>query len=369
MTRSLAPEHVIGHALRLPDNSAGRPGSPELERSVMRLTSPPVPVFSLERVRFDEDYRPLDNTRTTTNFANLARGENRKENLRNAIRMIDNRFNELAASDNETADRYSVDLDIVSVSVDLDEGGDGERFPIIEVLETTIVDHRTGSRIPGIAGNNFSSYVRDYDFSVVLPAHNAAGSGFSVPDDFGVLHGNLFRSFVASDAYTQHFAKAPVICLSVSSSKTYHRTENRHPILGFEYRQSEFSPTDEYFAKMGLKVRFFMPRGSRSPMAFYFSGDLLGDYSNLELIGTISTMESFQKIYRPEIYNANRTAGTRFRPSLTHQDFSSTRIDYDREERSRLGIEQGRFAEENFIKPYGQLLSQWSATQAPKNMI
>ena len=101
MTRSLAPEHVIGHALRLPANSAGRPGSPEHDRSVMRLTSPPVPVFSLESVRFDEDYRPLDNTRTTTNFANLARGENRKENLRNAIRMIDNRFNELAASDND----------------------------------------------------------------------------------------------------------------------------------------------------------------------------------------------------------------------------------------------------------------------------
>ncbi|MEO2130617.1 MAG: DUF1852 domain-containing protein [Microbacterium sp.] len=327
----------------------------------MRLTSPPVPVFTLERVRFDEDYRPLDNTRITTNFANLARGENRKENLRNAIRMIDNRFNELAASDNETADRYSVDLDIVSVSVDLDEGGDGERFPIIEVLETTIVDHRTGSRIPGIAGNNFSSYVRDYDFSVVLPAHNAAGSGFSVPDDFGVLHGNLFRSFVASDAYTQHFAKAPVICLSVSSTKTYQRTDTQHPVLGVEYRQDEYSLTDDYFAKMGMRVRYFMPPRAAAPLAFYHVGDLLTDYSDLELAATIATMETFQKIYRPEIYNANSSAPARFQPSLDHPDYSLTRIEYDREERSRLAVEQGRFAQEHFIEPHRGTLELWSA--------
>ena len=49
--------------------------------------------FSLKRIAFDEDYSPADNTRITTNFANLARGESRQENLRNTLRMIDNRFN------------------------------------------------------------------------------------------------------------------------------------------------------------------------------------------------------------------------------------------------------------------------------------
>ncbi|MDM7143645.1 putative oxygenase MesX, partial [Klebsiella pneumoniae] len=39
------------------------------------------------------------------------------------------------------------------------------------------------------------------------------------------------------------------------------------------------------------------------------TGDLLSDYTSLELIATISTMETFQKIYRPEIYNANSPAG------------------------------------------------------------
>lgn len=316
--------------------------------------------FSVERTRFDEDYHPLGNTRITTNFANLARGENRRENLRNALTMIDNRFNELAHWDNEDGDRYSVELDIVSVGVDIDATG-GEAFPLIEMLQTSIVDRRRDTRIEGIVGNNFSSYVRDYDFSIRLPAYNAEASAFRVPEDFGELHGNLFQSFLRSDAYALNFATAPVICLSVSSSKIYHRTENRHPILGVEYRQNEYSLTDEYFGRMGLRVRYFMPANSAAPLAFYFLGDLLTDYTNLELIATISTMETFQKIYRPEIYNANSAAGARYQPRLTHSDYSTTRVVYDREERARLAVEQGRFAEETLMKPYGSILEQWSA--------
>ena len=91
----------------------------------------------------------------------------------------------------------------------------------------------------------------------------------------------------------------------MSTSKTYQRTLNQHPILGVEYQQNELSTTDRYLAKMGMKVRFFMPHNGVAPLAYYFHGDLLGDYTNLELISTISTMETFQKIYRPEIYNAD----------------------------------------------------------------
>lgn len=115
---------------------------------------------------------------------------------------------------------------------------------------------------------------------------------------------------------------------------------------------------------MGLQVRYFMPPNSVAPLAFYFFGDLLNDYSNLELISTISTMETFQKIYRPEIYNANAVAGQRYQPNLKNLDHSLTQIVYDREERSQLAIEQGRFAEAHFIKPYQSLLEQWSANYA-----
>ncbi|MGY2398157.1 DUF1852 domain-containing protein [Pseudomonas sp. SDO5271_S396] len=320
--------------------------------------------FTIKSTSFDENYHPSDNTRITTNFANLARGQSRQENLRNTLKMIDNRFNALAHWDNPKGDRYTVELEIISIEMKLDADRSDKALPLIEILKTNIVDRKTNERIEGMIGNNFSSYVRDYDFSVLLLGHNKNQSTFSTPENFGELHGKLFKCFVNSNTYKEHFNKPPVICLSVSSSKTYQRTENQHPVLGVEYQQDDYSLTDEYFKKMGLKVRYFMPPNSVAPLAFYFAGDLLGDYTNLELISTISTMDTFQKIYRPEIYNANSAAGKSYTPSLKHQDYSLTRIVYDREERSRLAVEQGAFVEEHFIKPYQATLEQWSAHYA-----
>ncbi|EOY8504907.1 TPA: DUF1852 domain-containing protein [Enterobacter cloacae] len=317
--------------------------------------------FTLKRSCFDENYNPSENTRTTTNFANLARGEKRQENLRNTLMMINNRFNALARWDNPNADRYAVELEIVSVDLNI---GAEKTFPAIEVLQTTIVDKKTNERIDGIVGNNFSSYVRDYDFSVLLLEHNKNQPHFTIPEKFGVLHGNIFRHFVNSPEYRENFKKAPVICLSVSSKDTYRRTGNQHPVLGIEYTPDGESLTEQYFAKMGLKVRYFMPENSVAPFAFFFTGDLLSDYTNLELIATISTMETFQKIYRPEIYNANSAAGHCYRPDLNQQDHSLTKIVYDRVERSQLAIEQGKFTEEQFIKPYKHVLEQWSDNYA-----
>ncbi|WP_345830172.1 DUF1852 domain-containing protein (plasmid) [Pantoea sp. BRR-3P] len=317
--------------------------------------------FKIKSLRFDENYNPSQSTRITTNFANLARGEKRQENLRNALVMIDNRFNSLAHWDNPKSDRYAVELDIISVELNIENEGSGNAFPVIEILKTNIIDKKTNERIEGIVGNNFSSYVRDYDFSVLLSLHNKDKNQFTIPDNFGDLHGNIFKQFVNSDIYKDNFKKSPVICLSVSSKNVYHRTGNEHPVLGIEYKQDEASLTDHYFNKMGLEARYFMPANSVAPLAFYFTGDLLSDYTNLELISTISTMETFQKIYRPEIYNANSAAGKCYQPSLNQQDYSLTRIVYDREERSQLAIEQGKFTEEKFIKPFQTILEQWSA--------
>lgn len=257
--------------------------------------------FAVKSICFDESYIPSDHTRITTNFANLARGGGRQENLHNALRMIDNRFNAMAHWDNPRGDRYSVGLEIISVEMGIGGGSNGDTFPPIEMLKTSILDQDGGKRVDGVAGNNFSSYVRDYDFSVLLPEHNRNLPEFGAPDDFGDLHGKLFKCFLNSSAYKESFNKPPVICLSVSSGKTYHRTGNRHPVLGVEYRQDEFSLTDRYFEKMGLRVRCFMPPNSVAPLAFYFCGDLLANYTDLELISVISTMETFQKVYRPEI--------------------------------------------------------------------
>lgn len=316
--------------------------------------------YSVKTIRFDEDYQPSNQTRLTTNFANLARGEHRQENLRKAIQMINNNFNSRVDWDNPNSDRYSLELEIVHVDVDVE--GKGKTFPTIEILKSTIVDHTSNQRIEGMVGNNFSSYVRDYDFSVLLSNYNRDKAQFSVPENYGDLHGKMFQDFLRSDVYAANFHKLPVMCLSVSDNKTYYRTANTHPILGVEYLPNESSLTEAYFIKMGMEVRYFMPPNSVAPYAFYFFDDLLKDYTNLELISTISTMETFQKIYRPEIYNANAFAGAIFKPSLKHTDHSLTRIDYDRVERSRLAVEQGKWAEKHFIQPYHQILDQWAKT-------
>ncbi|MDO4895185.1 putative oxygenase MesX [Moraxella sp.] len=312
---------------------------------------------------FDENYEPAKSTRLTTNFANLARGENRKQNLQNTIKMINNRFNDLARWDNPNADRYSVKLEIVSI--DIDVAGKGEYFSGLEWLKTYVVDHKTGKTINGIIGNSFSSFVRDYDFSVLLLDYNKDKPEFTVPKGYGDLHGKLYKYLLDSPEYKARGEKPPVLCLSVATTRTYHRTTNIHPILGVEYVQNDYSLTDEYFAKMGLKVRYFMPQGSVAPYAFYFdeTADLLNDYTDLELIGTIATMEAFQKIYRPEIYNANSVAGQTYKGSLTYDDYSLTRVDYDRVERTELAIKQGKYTEEHFIKPYKEILENWLNNQ------
>ena len=312
---------------------------------------------SIKRIRFDENYQPADSTRLTTNFANLARGESRADNLRRALAMINNRFNNLANVDNPKGDRYSLEIDIISAEIDIE--GDGKAFPFIEMLKSSIIDHHTDERIEGMIGNSFSSYVRDYDFSVVLPA--LGSSTDEKPEEFGDLHGKLYQYLVNSDVFKAEFTKQPVICLSVSTSKTYYRTANVHPILGVEYKNDEYSRTDDYFAKMGLTVRYFQPANGTAPLAFYFSGDLLRDYTDFELISAISTMESFQKIYRPEIYNTNSPAGVVYQPSLSYQDYSLTQIVYDRVERAQLAVKQGQWTQENFIKPYQAILQQWAA--------
>lgn len=222
--------------------------------------------FTINSIAFDENYQPADSTRITTNFANLARGESRQQNLRNTLTMINNRFNALAQWDNPTGDRYSVELDITSVNMDIE--GKGDTFPTIEILKTTIVDHVTQQRIPGIVGNNFSSYVRDYDFSALLLAHNKDQPTLVFQITLVICTASFFSASLILRPTKKILPKQPVICLSVSDNKTYLQTTNQHPILGVEYQPNETSLTEQYFKKMGLDVRYFMPPNSVAPWLF-----------------------------------------------------------------------------------------------------
>lgn len=85
--------------------------------------------FKITTTPFDEDYSPSSDSRITTNFANLARGEQRQQNLRNALTMINNRFNDLAHWDNPNRDRYAVELEIVSGALQFTAEGEDQEFP------------------------------------------------------------------------------------------------------------------------------------------------------------------------------------------------------------------------------------------------
>jgi hypothetical protein len=236
--------------------------------------------------------------------------------------MINNRFNDLAHWDNPNADRYAVELDIISVEMHIDGGDGSDPFPLIEVLRPTIVDTQTGARTEGIVGNNFSSYVRDYDFSVVLPASNEGGH---------LRHSGRLRrparqavqALPESDAYRANFSKGRSSASACPAARP--TTAPRTIIRSWAWSTARASaPHRPVLRQDGPAGALLHAAGQRRAAGVLLPGDLLGDYSNLELIGTISTMETFQKIYRPEIYNANSVAGKVYQPSLKHQDYSST---------------------------------------------
>ncbi len=135
--------------------------------------------------------------------------------------------------------------------------------------------------------------------------------------NFGELHGNIFGDFVQSSAWRANFSKAPVICLSVSSKDVYHRTGNEHPVLGIEYAQEGVSLTERLFQQNGSAGTLFYAKNSVAPLAFYFTGDLLSDYTSP---GTdrhpSARWRRFRKIYRPEIYNRQLSAGQYYQPNL-----------------------------------------------------
>ena len=110
--------------------------------------------FHVERLIFNEDYHPSEKTRLTTNFANLARGENRKENLRRTLQMMNHRFNSLAHWDNPNGNRYALELEIISADMQINGESLQHALPLIEILKTNILDKKNFQYI--LLSKNFS---------------------------------------------------------------------------------------------------------------------------------------------------------------------------------------------------------------------
>ena len=208
--------------------------------------------------------------------------------------MINRRFNDLAHWDNVTGDHYQVELEIVSAHLEI--AGTKDSFPAIEILKPLSLTPRPSSE-------SMASWVTVFlpmcaimtlvygCWRITKTSHRLA-----CPSGLGICMVSCLSMCWTRLPIVSNLTNPRWICLSVSTTKTYTQTANCHPILGTEYVQDAYSLTDEYFSKMGLSVRYFMPPKSVAPFAFYFKGDLLNDYTNLELISTISTMETFQNL-------------------------------------------------------------------------
>jgi len=309
---------------------------------------------------FDAEYVPFSGSRLTTNFANLAKDpHSRSERIGATLSGIGNRFHELMG-EAKGSSRYQLEWKILTFSIRFPDGNN-EWFPMTETLRCVIRDRFLGIDLPGPTGCNYSSYVRDHDFNVLLPKVRSGKFPDSELTTFGNLHGLLFRILFQRFHPKGILLDPMIMALSVANGREYHRGETVHPVLGREYLAScEESLTSRYFAKMGLVVSYFMAAGSRAPLAFYHEpGDLLKRPATL-LAALTAVMEVFESIYRPEIYCARKPAGEVFKPDLANMDFDEPPAIYNRVERdTSRGREQAQRADKEFLIPNSEAITRF----------
>lgn len=313
--------------------------------------------FSAESIPFDGDYTPGPDTRATTNYANLARDPStRRRNILTLLDLVNRDLNFFLLDDSLA--RYQISLEILGIKGHLvDRSDDG--VPLTEVMRAQVIDRESGEIHTGPTGLNFSSYLRDYDFRVVLPkitGHTASAQDIA---DFGELHGLLTRLQFGKNRIVPD---NPTIAISISQHTPYVATDFVRPILGREYTASRESFTDGYFSHMGLGPRFFKPSNLPAPIAFYSHHcDSLCDRSDVFLAALIAVMGNFQRIYRPEIYlsraSFSEKPGVASEASLSNTDFERPAIDYDRDERELLSDLQAHAIEQRFLKAYPDLIA------------
>lgn len=318
---------------------------------------------NLTTTPFDASYVPAPHSRLTTNFANLARHPgNRAERITATLARIERRLNCLLGEP-EDSTRYRIRLEILTIAIRFLDGADAW-FPMTESLRCRIDDRHLSHQLAGPTGCNYSSFVRDYDFNILRPRIIAGEATAEEVKSFGALHGLLFQLQFRRHHPAGVLDEPMVIAISVANGREYRRLETEHEVLGRGYAPTEGeSATTRYFATMGLGVSYFMPPGSRAPLAFYHEpGDLL-TRSRESLAALVAIMDTFESIYRPEIYLARTPAGAVFRPDLTNRDHDSPPAIYDRIERdTKLGRAQAERARDEFLLPNAQAIHQLLTT-------
>jgi hypothetical protein len=313
--------------------------------------------LSLVTTAYDSRYVVGEQTRATTNFANFARDPaNRRSSIRAFLGHVNSDLNRLLHA--VDSHRYEIRLEILSLFIHFDAAPSAAGVLLTETMRASVSDRQTQQLFKGPTGLNFSSYLRDYDFRIVLPQLLQSQATPQEWSTFGQLHGWLTRlQFGSSGLIHEPLA----IAISIAQKHSYRATQHYYPILGREYTAESSSLTDQYFAQMGLHPQFFRPDNLPAPLAIYSAQSLLhaGDYY---LAALIAVMANFQRIYRPEIYLSHTpfsaTPGEVSQASLANQDYELPPLSYDREERDQWADYQAHLIEEILVKPYGTVLSQ-----------
>lgn len=316
--------------------------------------------FTAESLKYDADYTPGVETRATTNFANLARNPaTRRRNITKLFEIINRDLNLFLVQDGDAA-RYEISLEVISIRAKFPGVTDDNGILLTEIMGADVVDSQSGEVFPGPTGLNFSSYLRDYDFKIVLPKINAKTASRKEIEEFGRLHGLITRLQFGHNRVVPDY---PTVAISISQSVEYLATDFVHPMLGREYAPRKDSLTDRYFSHMDLRPRFFRPFNLPAPIAFYSHvREPLCDRSDFFISSLLAVMGNFQRIYRPEIY-LSRTAfddspGKACQISLSNRNFDPPPIDYDKGEREVLSDSQAYNIEKRFLKRYPDLIEK-----------
>ncbi len=345
------------------NQSAGQSWHPELGQIAHRCGLQ----LTLNRTAIDADYVPAAQSRQSTNIINLARdAQTRVDNLCVLTQQIQVRYQDLLSAAASQHPAQHIRLEILTINAAF-EASPVAPFPIAECLRVVFEDRHTGAWCSGPVGLSFSSYIRDYDFNILLPQLSLQQNPQAL-DGFGRLHGLLYRLMFRSIWSGGVLDQPCLFALSVSSRRQYQGQAEQHPILGRRYRElGSTSLTSRYFAAMGLSASHFMPPGAMAPLTFYHEADQLLNQTSQDLAALTAVMESLQRIYRPEIYAADLAAGDHFAPSLSNTHFTPAAVHYDRQERDRqLGPEQAARAWECFLKPHATSLQRLvNAAQSP----
>ena len=148
--------------------------------------------FTVKKNPYDASYIVGEATRSTTNFANFVRDpKSASQSIETFLSLVNADFNRLQCS--EASQRYEIRLEVLSLYIHSDDHGRGSGILLTEALQAHVFDRQTTEVFPGPTGLNFSSYLRDYDFRIVLPRLLQGKATAQEWNAFGKLHGMLTR--------------------------------------------------------------------------------------------------------------------------------------------------------------------------------